>query len=194
MGPSPLWESTGITSSCLLLFSSSLGAVVGTGGSEKTQKKDFKMSSDVPAYWKWSQYIYIFLSVHYFNFFSKKKPHTQTFNGEVELVGVLASIGGHPALPQPSLLSSQTRNLKQGCTFIRVHDSPRGLRVKYVTHNGNAIGDEKSDFHFLRLFFAAAWICAQNVLTLRNFLVPVGNVGTILYQIISIIKEAAQKE
>lgn len=147
------------------------------------------MSSDVPAYWKWSQHTYFFLSVYYFNYI-----HTQTFNGEVELVGVLASIGGHPALPQPSLLSTQTRNLKQGCTFVRVHDSPRGLRVKHVTHNGNAIGDEKSDFHFLRLFFAAAWICAQNVLTLGNFLVPVGNVGTILYQIISIIKEAAQKE
>ena len=37
MGPSPLWASTGITSSCLLLFSSSLGAAMGTGGSEWTQ-------------------------------------------------------------------------------------------------------------------------------------------------------------
>lgn len=42
----------------------------------------------------------------------------QTFNGEVELARVMTSIGGHPALPQPSLLCTQTRDLKQGCTLI----------------------------------------------------------------------------
>ncbi len=47
-----------------------------------------------------------------------KQPHTQTFNGEVEFAGVLTSIGGHPALPQPSLLGAQTRDLKQGRAFI----------------------------------------------------------------------------
>ncbi len=41
---------------------------------------------------------------------------------------------------------------------------------------------------------ATAWICALNVPTLRNFLVPVGSAVTILNQIVSIIEETAQKE
>lgn len=56
----------------------------------------------------------------------------QTFNGEVELAGVLASVSGHPALPQSSLLSIQAINLKYCRTLICIHDSVRGLSVKYM--------------------------------------------------------------
>lgn len=52
----------------------------------------------------------------------------------------------------------------------------------------------KTTFPFPVPIFAAAWICAKNVLALRNFLVPVGSTVSILYQIIPIIKETAQKE
>lgn len=94
-----------------------------------------------------------------------RNSDTQTFNGEDELAGVLASIGGHPALPQSSLLSTQTRDLKQCCTLIWVHDSARGLRIQHITHNRNAGLKKKNTKHtfpFPVPTFSATWICAQN--------------------------------
>lgn len=123
-----------------------------------------------------------------------RNSDTQTFNGEDELAGVLASIGGHPALPQSSLLSTQTRDLKQCCTLIWVHDSARGLRIQHITHNRNAGLKKKTQnthSHFLCLLFQPLGFVLR---TLRHFSVPVGSAGTILYQIVSIIKETAQKE
>lgn len=93
---------------------------------------------------------------------NKKNP--QTFNGEIELAGVVTSTGGHPALPQSPLLSCQLRNLKQGRTFIRVHDSPGGLRAKYMTHNGHIMQAEKS-FHVLCLLCAAVRVSSLGVIS-----------------------------
>lgn len=102
MGPSPLWESTGITRSCLLFFSRSLGAVVGTGGSWKIKKMT----------WKCCGHSILPFSSNYCYYYFLKKEHIQTFNSEIKLAWVLASISGHPALPQSSLLRTQIRNLK----------------------------------------------------------------------------------
>ena len=94
-----------------------------------------------------------------------KKSHTQTFNGEDELAGVLASIGGHPALPQSSLLSTQSRDLKQCCTLIWVHNSARGLRIQHIIHNRNA-GLKKTHTHththsYFRAYFRHLDLCSE---------------------------------
>ena len=111
----------------------------------------------MPAYKKWSKMNILLLCY--------KKSHTQTFNGEDELAGVLASIGGHPALPQSSLLSTQSRDLKQCCTLIWVHDSARGLRIQHIIHNRNAGLKKKTHTHthiLISVPTSDTWICAQN--------------------------------
>lgn len=93
-----------------------------------------------------------------------RNSDTQTFNGEDELAGVLASIGGHPALPQSSLLSTQTRDLKQCCTLIWVHDSARGLRIQHITHNRNAGLKKKHKTHIpisCAYFFSHLDLCSE---------------------------------
>lgn len=47
-----------------------------------------------------------------------KTAHILTFDGEVELAGVLASVGRDPALPEPCVFSGQERYLKLSCTLI----------------------------------------------------------------------------
>lgn len=82
---------------------------------------------------------------------------------------VQASIGGHSTFPQSSMFGAQSRNLKQGCAFIRVHDCPGGLRVKK--------GEKVSFPH------RVPTLRRSSDLLVRTFLVP-GNARTALNQII----------
>lgn len=99
------------------------------------------------------------------------KHLTQTFNSEVEHAGVLASVGGHPAFPQSSLLSSQMIDHKDGRTLIWIHNSPSSLSVNYM--KGYVMVVVKTSFTFPVPTFAASWICAKVILLLRNVFVPV---------------------
>lgn len=60
-----------------------------------------------------------------------------TFNSEGEFTRVLASIGGHPALPQAFLFSAQVRDIKFSSAPVWVHDSTRGLQIHVFFFRSN---------------------------------------------------------